>query len=341
MKTTPYRFVIQGTGLIAAFHARAIRDIPDAQLVGFCGRSPDKAAALAAEFGCQAFDTLETALQACDILCVATASGLHLAGALTAARLGKHALVEKPLEINTVRIDRMISAHKAAGTRLGCIFQLRQMPILQPIRSALKEGRFGKVTHVGVHVPWWREQAYYDESSWHGKWELDGGGALMNQAIHMIDILLDLFPLPENIKTVISSKGHGIETEDAAVVALKWNDGTVGLIHGTTSAWPGNPKRLEIFGTEGAIVMVEDQFAQYSFKHSKPEDEAVRNKYGLHAETAAGAAAPGAMTHDLHTACFKEFIHALEQGDMSDTNALSARRSVALIEQIYAQARGL
>ena len=338
MKTEKYRFVIHGTGLIAKFHARAIQEIPTAQLVGFCGRNIAKANELAAEFNCAAFDSVETALQQADILCVATASALHLDGALTAAKLGKHALVEKPLEITTARIDQMIAAHQAAGTRLGCIFQLRHIPALEHIRTALKEDRFGKITNIGVHVPWWRDQSYYDDSTWHGKRELDGGGALMNQAIHMIDLMLDLFPMPEIVKAVTSSIGHGIETEDAAVVALKWSDGAVGMIHGTTSAWPGNPRRLEIFGTEGAIVMVDNAFAQYTFKHAKTEDAEILKSLGHVSETAAGAAAPGAMTHDLHTACFKEFIHALEQGDMSDTNALSARRSVALIEQIYAQA---
>lgn len=337
MKTEKYRFVIQGTGLIAKFHARAIQEIPAAQLVGFCGRNISKAKELAAEFNCAAFDSVETALQQADILCVATASALHLDGALAAAKLGKHALVEKPLEITTARIDQMIAAHRAAGTRLGCIFQLRHIPALAHIRTALKEGRFGKITNIGVHVPWWRDQSYYDDSTWHGKRELDGGGALMNQAIHMIDLMLALFPMPDSVKAVTSSIGHGIETEDAAVIALKWNDGAVGMIHGTTSAWPGNPRRLEIFGTEGAIVMVDNAFAQYTFKHAKPEDADIAKEFGLLAGTAAGAAAPGAMTHDLHTACFKEFIHALEQGDISDTNALSARRSVALIEQIYAQ----
>ena len=337
MKTKPYRFVIQGTGLIAEFHARAIQDIPTAQLVGFCGRNISKAIGLATEFNCAAFDAVETALQQADILCVATASALHLDGALAAAKLGKHALVEKPLEITTARIDQMIAAHQAAGTRLGCIFQLRHIPALEHIRTALKEGRFGKITNIGVHVPWWRDQSYYDDSTWHGKRELDGGGALMNQAIHMIDLMLDLFPMPDSVKAVTSSIGHGIETEDAAVVALKWKDGTVGMIHGTTSAWPGNPRRLEIFGTEGAIVMVDNAFAQYTFKHARPEDAEILKALGHVRETAAGAAAPGAMTHDLHTACFKDFIHALDQGDMSDANALSARPSVALIEQIYAQ----
>jgi len=339
MKTKPYRFVIQGTGLIAKFHARAIQEIPTAQLVGFCGRNISKAKELATEFNCAAFDSVETALQQADILCVATPSGLHLDGALAAAKLGKHALVEKPLDITTARIDQMITAHQAAGTRLGCIFQLRHIPALEHIRTALKEGRFGKVTHIGVHVPWWREQSYYDDSTWHGKRELDGGGALMNQAIHMIDLMLDFFPMPDIVKAVTSSIGHGIETEDAAVVALKWNDGAIGMIHGTTSAWPGNPRRLEIFGTEGAIVMVDNAFVQYTFKHSKPEDAEILKALGHVSETAAGAAAPGAMTHDLHTVCFKEFIQALDNGDMSDTNALSARRSVALIEQIYAQAQ--
>lgn len=339
METQPYRFVIHGTGLIAEFHARAIQEMPTAQLIGFCGRNIEKTQQLAKAFNCAAYLSLNAALQHADILCIATPSGLHLDGALAAAKRGKHALVEKPLEITTARIDQMIAAHQAAGTRLGCIFQLRHIPALQPIRKALQEERFGKVTHVGVHVPWWRDQAYYDDSSWHGTWQLDGGGALMNQSIHMIDILLDLFPMPDIVKSVNSSLGHGIETEDAAVAALKWKDGTIGLIHGTTSAWPGNPRRLEIFGTEGAVVLTDDNLAQFTFKKEKKEDAEILKTFGLAQATAAGAAAPGAMTHDYHTECFKAFLHALEQGDTSSANALSARRSVALIEQIYTQAR--
>jgi predicted dehydrogenase len=338
MKTEKYRFVIQGTGLIASFHARTIQEIPNAQLVGFCGRTLEKAQKLAHEFNCPAYTSLDSALDNADILCIATASGLHIDGALAAAKRGKHALVEKPLEITTARIDQMIAAHGAAGTRLGCIFQLRHIPALQPIRKALQEGRFGTVTHVGIHVPWWREQSYYDESSWHGKWDLDGGGALMNQAIHMIDLLLDLFPMPDTVKAVTSSAGHGIETEDAAVVPLKWKNGTLGVIHGTTSAWPGNPRRLEIFGTEGAVVLTDDALTQYIFKKPHPEDAEILSAFGQRTGNGAGASAPGAMTHDNHTECFKAFLSALEQGDISDANALSARRSVALIEQIYASA---
>jgi UDP-N-acetyl-2-amino-2-deoxyglucuronate dehydrogenase len=336
MTTKPYRFIIQGTGLIAKFHAKAIQDIPEAKLVGFCGRNTEKAQALATEFKCGAYPTLETALRDTDILCIATASGLHLDGALLAAQMGKHALVEKPLEITTARIDQMIAAHQKAGTRLGCIFQLRHIPALNPIREALKQGRFGKITHVGVHVPWWREQAYYNDSSWHGRWELDGGGALMNQAIHMIDILLDLFPMPDIVKAVTSSVGHNIETEDAAVVALKWQDGMLGLIHGTTSAWPGSPRRLEIFGTEGSVILTDNSLTQFVFKTQRPEDTDIRRTFGGGEATALGAAAPGAMTHELHTACFNEFLQALGHNDYSSSNASSARRSVSLLEQIYA-----
>jgi len=335
MKRDAYRFVIQGTGLIAKFHARAIREISDAQLAGFCGRNRAKVAELAAEFGCAPYDSVEAALEQTDILCIATASGLHLEGALAAARMGKHALVEKPMEITTARMDQMIAAHQKAGTRLGCIFQMRHIPALEQIRSALQEKRFGTVTHVGIHVPWWRDQAYYDDSSWHGKWELDGGGALMNQAIHMIDILLDLFPMPDVVKAVTSSVGHGIETEDAAVVALKWQDGMLGVIHGTTSAWPGLPRRLEIFGTEGSVILTDNTLTHFVFKNARPEDADIRKTFGVREATALGAAAPGAMTHELHTACFKEFIQALKQGDHSLANAHSARRAVALIEQIY------
>ena len=151
-----YGFAIVGTGLIATFDARAVREVPGARLVAVCGRERAKAEAFAAEFGCAAFDSVE-ALLACegvDIVTVTTPSGAHLDAAVAAARAGKHVLCEKPLEISLERVDAMIGAHCTAGTRLGCTFQLRYMPVLQPIRDALQEGRFGKITYAGAYVPW-------------------------------------------------------------------------------------------------------------------------------------------------------------------------------------------
>ncbi len=332
-----FGFGIVGTGLIARFHARALAEVPGARLVAVCGRTRARAEALAGEFGCAAYDSLDAMLASptVDVLVVATPSGAHLEAAVAAARAGKHVLCEKPLEVTLERVDAMLEAHRRAGTRLGCTFQLRYMPALQPIREALREGRFGTLTYAGAYVPWWRADEYYSESSWHGTLALDGGGALMNQAIHMIDLLCDLLPPVKAVSAFTASIGHpGIETEDAAAASFRFEGGALGVVYGTTSSWPGRPKRLEITGTRGTVVLVDEALTEFSFQDRRPGDAEALSRCG-HGQSAYGASAPGAMTHALHAACFRDFVDALKTGRRFQIDGESARRSVALVRAIY------
>lgn len=334
-------FGIVGCGLIADFHARALCDVAGGHLVGVWGRNPERAAEFGRRHGCRAFGSEEEMLGAAevDVVLIATPSGVHAESAIAAAEAGKHVLCEKPLDVTTARIDAMIAAHAQAGTKLGCIFQLRYMPVLEPIRAALAAGRLGRVTHAGVYVPWWRTQEYYSESSWHGTVALDGGGALMNQAIHMVDLLCDLMPPVRGVQGVVSSIGHsGIEVEDAAVVALEFEGGAVGVIHGTTSAWPGGEKRLEIYGTAGSIVMVEDCLVTYAFSEECCEDEEVRERFGSRGEVH-GASDPAALATELHTRALQEFSDSLRGGVEFSVGGVEARRSVAVVEAAYRSAR--
>jgi predicted dehydrogenase len=165
---------------------------------------------------------------------------------------------------------------------------------------------------------------------------LDGGGALMNQSVHMIDLLCDLLPPVESVAgAAVSAVGHpGIETEDAAAVALRFQGGAVGLIYGTTSSWPGQPKRLEITGTDGTAILVDDRLAVFEFRDKRPEDAEVRERFGI-GGSAHGVSDPSAMSHALHAACFKDFLASLETGAPFSIDGESARRSVALIQAIY------
>lgn len=336
-----YGFAILGTGMISKFHARAIGEIPEARLVAVCSRTKGKAEAFAAEFGCEAFDSLVGVLAHpdVDVLVIATPSGAHMEPAIAAARAGKHVLCEKPLDVTLARIDAMLSAHRESGTQLGCTFQIRYTPALQPIRDALREGRFGTLTYAGVYVPWWRSNEYYSDSAWHGTRTLDGGGALMNQSIHMIDILCDLLPPVESVAGFISSIGHpGIETEDAAAASLQFKGGAVGVIYGSTSSWPGQAKRLEITGTDGTAIFSDDRLTLFEFREKRSEDAEAMQRYGR-GGAVHGARDPGAMTHALHAACFRDFIASLEKGIPFRINGESARRPVELIQAIYESSR--
>jgi predicted dehydrogenase len=338
MKT--YNFGIIGAGVIADFHARAVQDIPNARLVGICDHVLDRAAALAEKYSCKAYSSLEELLNMpeLDVVTIATPSGAHMEPALAAAGHGIHVICEKPLEINLERIDKMMDAHRQAGTQLGGIFQNRFNDAILPLRQAIQSGRFGRITYAGVYVPWWRSDEYY-HNSWHGSWNLDGGGALMNQSIHMIDMLCDLIGPVESVQAQMHHLGHpNIEAEDTAAAVLKFTNGALGIIYGTTASYPGQSRRFEITGTKGTVIYVEDSLAVWQFAEETPQDTEIRQKFGQ--TTNAGAVSdPAAISHTNHMRNFQAFLHALETNTDFEINGVEARKSVELILAIYQSAR--
>jgi len=338
MKT--WNFGIIGAGLIADFHARAVNDIPQAKLIGFCDGGSGRAKQLAAKYSCRSFANYEQTVNSddVDIVTITTPSGFHLEPTVAAAEAGKHVICEKPLEITLQRIDKMIEAHQKAGTLLGGIFQNRFNDAMVPLKDAINSGRFGVITYAGIYVPWWRSEEYYADS-WHGTWKLDGGGALMNQSIHMIDMLCDLMPPVESVQAFTATLGHrDIETEDTAVAVLRFTTGALGIIYGTTASYPGQLKRFEITGTKGTAAYLEDSFTLWQFADEKPEDERIRQQFGQ-VKGPGGAADPAAISHQNHTRNFKAFLDALESGNDFCISGNQARKSVQLVLAIYESAR--
>jgi predicted dehydrogenase len=338
MKT--WNFGIIGAGLIADFHARAIADIPNAKLIGCCDKIADRAKKLADKFSVRAFPDYEAMLKSdeIDIVTIATPSGFHKEPAVAAAKAGKHVICEKPLEITLKRIDAMIEAHEKAGTRLGGIFPYRFNESQKLLREAINSGRFGTISYVGIYVPWWRTDEYYKDS-WHGTWKLDGGGALMNQSIHMVDMLCDVMPPIESLQAFTGKIGHPqIETEDTAVAVLRYTNGALGIVYGTTASWPGQFRRFEITGTKGTVVQLENSFTVWRFADEKPEDDEIRKKFGG-ISGGGGVADPAAITHDNHTRNFKAFLEALESGEDFWIDGHEARKAVEVILAIYKSAK--
>jgi len=338
MKT--WNFGIIGAGLIADFHAKAIAEIPNAKLVACCDVVFDKAKKLADKFGVRAFESYEELLKLkdIDIVTIATPSGLHKEPTIAAAEAGKHVICEKPLDINLKRIDAMIKAHEKAGTRLGGIFPYRFNDAMGPLREAINSGRFGTITYAGIYVPWWRTDAYYKDS-WHGTWKLDGGGALMNQSIHMVDMLCDIMPPIESVMAFAATRGHPqIEAEDTSVAILHYTNGALGIIYGTTASYPGQFRRFEITGTKGTVVQVENSFTVWRFADERPEDEETRKNFGK-IEGGGGVADPAAITHENHRRNFKAFIDSLETGRDFWISGQEARKAVEVILTIYKSAR--
>ena len=338
MKT--WNFGIVGAGLIADFHARAIRDIPNAKLIGCCDKIADRAKQLADKYDVRAFEDYEQMLRSdeIDIITIATPSGFHAEPAIAAAGEGKHVICEKPLEITLERIDLMIEAHERAGTRLGGIFPYRFNDMMVPIREAINSGRLGVITYAGIYVPWWRTDQYYKDS-WHGTWKLDGGGALMNQSIHMIDMLCDVMPPIESVQAFTAKLGHPqIEAEDTATAVLRFTSGALGMIYGTTGSYPGQFRRFEITGTKGTIVNVENSITVWQFADEKPEDAEVLKKFG-EIEGGGGVSDPAAITHENHTRNFKAFLDALDSGEDFWIDGREARKAVEVILAVYKSAK--
>lgn len=338
------RFGIIGAGMIAEFHARAIRAMAGAELAAVYARRDEAARDFAARHDCLPFSDLHALLAdpGINIVTVCTPSGAHLEPVEAAARAGKHVICEKPLEVTTERVDRMVQACETAGVTLAGIFPRRFNAATHLLKKAVDDGRFGRIALADAQVKWWRPQAYYDSSAWRGTWDLDGGGALMNQSIHTIDLLLHLMGDVAHVNAHTRIVAHdGIEVEDTAGALLAFKSGALGTIQGSTACWSatGHPAEIQICGATGSAVMADDRFRVWEFVDEAPEDVRIRQEFGL-AGTAAGAGAadPAAIDFTWHQKNFEDVVAAIRDGRSPAVDGCEARRAVNLIEAIYRSA---
>jgi len=331
-------FGIVGCGMIAGFHARAIADVPGAFLAGATSSRRESAEAFVAERGGRAYDSLEAMLadDAVQVVCVCTPSGSHLDPAVAAARAGRHVVVEKPLEITLARCDAIIDACEAAGVTLTTIFPSRFHEAALAMRRAVEAGRFGRLTLGGGYVKWYRTQAYYDGGAWRGTWELDGGGALMNQAIHTVDLLSWLMgPVAEITAQAATLAHERIAVEDAAVATLRFASGALGILEATTAAYPGMLKRVELSGSDGTAVLEEENIKAWTFREARPEDADLVARLAAKTATGGGAGDPKAIGHHGHAAQLADTVAAIREGRKPRIDGSEGRRAVEIILAIY------
>ena len=339
----PLRFGIVGAGMIAAIHRDAIAALDGAELAGIMDRGSGRGAALAPGLDPTGAADLErfVARDDIDAITVASPSGAHLEAALLAARHGKHCLVEKPLEVTLERADRMIAAHREAGTVLGGIFNTRYSEGARLLAEARARGRFGRLTFASALGPWWREQSYYDESDWKGTRALDGGGALMNQGIHSVDLLQWLVGSPvRSVSAHTALLAHrDIEVEDTASATLAFDNGALGTIACTTSMWPGHFRTITLAGTDGTAVLADGSLLEWRFRNEDEADAAIRARLLGLPGAGIGASDPAAgVDHRGHLAALEEFCAAVRSGDRPPVDGTEARKAVALILAIYESA---
>jgi predicted dehydrogenase len=339
--SSPLGFAIVGTGMIAGYHARAIRETPGARLVGVVSRSPLKGAAFAQEHGIpELSETVEAMLKHPDVhvLDVTTPSGAHLDPALSAIRAGRHVLVEKPLEATPARVDALIDAAAGRGVKLGTIFQGRFGAGARRVKAAIERGRLGRLVLASAYVKWQRTAAYY-QTPWKGTWELDGGGALMNQAIHGVDLLQWFAGLPTEVSGRMTRRVHtAIEADDTTVASLVFSCGALGCIEATTAAFPGWSRRIELCGEHGSVCLEDDRIARWDFARPEPEDEAVRAA-PRDDELGSGAGSPGSISIAGHLRQIQDFVAAVREDRAPIVDGHEGRKAVALIHAIYESAR--
>lgn len=331
-------FGIIGCGMIADFHCKAVGDIRGAKVAACFDMRPEAADRLAQQVGCRAYHDLAAMLADPDVhvVTIGTPSGAHMEPALAAARAGKHVIVEKPLEITLKRCDAIIKACEESGVVLGTIFPSRFHESAQLVKRAVDQGRFGHLTVGDAYVKWFRTQKYYDSGAWRGTWALDGGGALMNQAIHSVDLLLWLMgPVVEVTAHAATLAHERIEVEDVVVATLRFANGALGVIEATTAAYPGMLKRIEIHGSAGSAVIEEEDIKTWAFAKQTARDKALLERMAGKTQTGGGAADPAAIGHHGHAAMFKDVIKAIGAGASPLVDGVEGRRSVEVILAIY------
>jgi predicted dehydrogenase len=325
-----------GAGNISETHARAARAIPGVTISAIYGTNAEKVTRLSREHGATPYHDFDAFLKhrPMDLVIIGSPSGLHAEHGIAAARHGLHVLTEKPLEISTVRADALIAAANQANVKLGVLFQDRMKPHIRQLKNWLDQGLLGKPLLVDARVKWYRPPEYYANSRWRGTFALDGGGALINQGIHTIDLLLWLLGDVTNVQARTATKLHKIEAEDTAVAILEFASGALCIFHATTAAYPGYPRRIEISGSEGTVILEHDRIIATNLRNPVATPVAP-------APIDENQSAMSAAVSDFrgHQAVLEDFLASIQQNRAPICDGREGRRSIALVESIYRAAR--
>jgi UDP-N-acetyl-2-amino-2-deoxyglucuronate dehydrogenase len=342
MSTAIRKLAIVGAGVIGKHHGLVTSQLADrVQLVAVADIQIDRAARLAADRGGRPFASLTDALAAedVDIVVVCTPTGRHGEVAIEALAAGKHVIVEKPAEITVARTDEIIEAQQKAGTVVTVISQHRFDPATEVTLAAIERGELGRLTSGIASIDWWRGQSYYDSGDWRGTWELDGGGALMNQGVHTVDLLVAAMGRPVEVFAYTGTLAHDrIEVEDVAVGVVRFDSGALGVLHATTAAYPGLSARVQVHGDRGSAVIDNDQLA--FFETTAPGATPEERLMGATTERPVPTAGsdPGQLS-DAHRLQYLNFLGALDGTERLRVDLETNRQSIAVITGVYESAR--
>ncbi len=342
----PVRFGLVGCGAIGPTHAAALAALPDAELVAVADPVPARATAVAERFGVgSVYPGLAELLAdpAVDVVCLCTPSGLHADGAVAALAAGKHVVIEKPMDVTVAACDRVLAAQAAAGLLVSVVSQHRFDPATERVKRLLDAGTLGRLALVTADVKWYRTQAYYDEGDWRGTWALDGGGALMNQGVHTVDLLLHLAGPVRTVYAQVRTAAHDrIEVEDVAAATLTFASGAIGTLVATTAAFDGLPVRLDLFGTAGTAILEGDAVKLLKVRdapHLDAAEPAAAHALSVAAGGTASASATTPTWGDAHRQQLADVVRCLRTGDGPRSDAAAGRAAVRLVRAVYDSAR--
>jgi len=325
-------FAILGTGMVADYHRQAIEANEGARLVAVGHHDPARFDEISQRFGVPCFSEEELfANPEVDAVCICTPSGQHAAQAIAAARAGKHVLVEKPMALTLADADAMIRACEEAGMRLGVVLQRRAEPLFRRVKEAIDAGDLGELTLAAVSLPYLRPQSYYEQADWRGTWALDGGGVLMNQGIHLMDLLVWYLGDPVEVQAHAGTLHRNIEVEDTLAATLRFANGALATITATTTAAPGFPHRLEVYGTRGGIQLEGEGVSGWALTGTA----SVEPFEAGGAASAGSGGDPRGIKPSGHIGIVRDFIESVREGRAPEVDGPQGKRSLAAVLAVY------
>lgn len=340
-----WRFGIIGVGMAGEWHVRTVPKVPGAKLVAISDLILDRPKAAIAKYNLPEVPlytdyTEMLRKEKLDVVNIAVPSGDHMRIAMDVMNAGCNVITEKPMEIQLDRIDRMVETAAKKKLRLAAIFQNRWNLANRALHDAVAAGRFGRMTYAGCFTPWHRTDMYYEDGGWRGTWALDGGGAIMNQSVHAIDLLQWIVGPVKQVSGHSSSRIHDkIEVEDTGAAVLEFENGAYGTILGTTAMYPGGAVRIWVGGENGTAIS-ENGLHTFKFRDERPEDKELMERLNpAAAKNTGGGASPSDISTDLHGLNINAILRSWEEGKDAETCGAEARKAVAIILALYESSR--
>ena len=329
-------FGIVGCGVVADYHIGGVLEAEGAKLVAIADVVEERAREVGEKHGVSWYTDYKEMLKSpeIDVVCITTPSGIRIPIATDAAAAGKHLIIEKPIDITLEKTDRIIEAAGNAGVHLMCIFQLRYGEAVGKVREAVQEGKLGQIVLGDAYIKWFRPQEYYDSAGWRGTWDMEGGGALMTQGIHTVDLLQWIMGPAKRVSARMDSLVHDVEVEDTVVATVEYESGALGVIEATTASHPGMPAKLEFSGSKGTVVVEADQITSWDVVGETQE-------VGGADTTDIAKAASDSKTFGTegHKAQISEMVQLVREGGTPKVDGPEGRKAVELILAIYESAR--